>query len=73
MYASALFFRDTIENNEILKYNVFWLNTELYNNKMFRRKSVLVSSRENVTNIHTNYLPNVRILSEQHICFYRFF
>lgn len=67
IYASSLYFKDTIENNEILKYNVFWLNNQLYNIKMFRRKSVVVSSRENVQNIHTNYLPNVRILSEQHM------
>lgn len=67
LYASPLFFKDTIENNEILKYNVFWLNNQLYNTKMFRRKSVVVSSRENVQNIHTNYLPNVRILSEHHM------
>ena len=56
------------ESNEILKYNVLWANDfDIYDKKLFKRKQIVVSSKEHVDNIHTSYLSNVKIISEYHM------
>lgn len=56
------------ESNEILKYNVLWANDfDIYDKKLFKRKQIVVSSKEHVDNIHTSYLSNVKIISEHHM------
>lgn len=66
-FVTPLFIGSAHNNNEIIKYNVFWLNNDVYNSRLFKRKQIVVSSRENVKNPYTDCLPNVKIIPEYHM------
>ena len=66
-YSCPFFSKKTFNNNEIIKYNTFWVNENKYNKKLFKRKEIIVSSRENVTNIFTECLSNVKVISDFHM------
>ena len=63
---SANFIRNS-NNNQLLKYNVFWVYKNDYNNKIFKRKQVVISSYNHVNNIYTDYLSNVKIINDYHM------
>ena len=63
---SSNFFRNS-NDNEILKYNVFWLSRNNYKNKFFKKKQVVISSYNHVNNIYTNGLSNVKIINDYHM------
>tara|TARA_B100000963_G_scaffold155233_1_gene135082 strand:+ start:21799 stop:23046 length:1248 start_codon:yes stop_codon:yes gene_type:complete len=63
---SANFIRNS-NNNQLLKYNVFWVYKNDYNNKIFKRKQVVISSYNHVNNIYTDSLSNVKIINDYHM------
>lgn len=66
-YSSPFFSKKTFNNNEIIKFNTFWVNENIHCKQLFKRKEIIVSSRENVKNIYTDYLSNVKIISDFHM------
>lgn len=66
-FASPFFLKKSSFNNEIVKFNTFWINENICSNKLFKRKQVIVSSREDVNNIFTDCLSNVKVISEFHM------
>ena len=63
---SSNFIKNT-NNNQLLQYNVFWVYKNNYNNKIFKRKQVVISSYNHVNNIHKDYLSNVKIINDYHM------
>lgn len=66
-FSSPFFSKKTYNNNEIIKFNTFWVNDNIYGKNFFKRKQIIVSSREDVNNIFTDCLSNVKIISEYHM------